>query len=138
MRASITPDALLDRLGIVVSGLCAIHCLAMPLLLGALPAAGLWWAAGNRIESVILILACALASLSLVPAYFRHRNSLPIQLFAIGSVFLGASRLASPGPSHWFCALGLAMGGGLIAAAHFRNARLRSFHGLNREESKHA
>lgn len=129
---------LLDRLGIIVSGFCAIHCLVMPLLLGALPAASLWWVAGNRIEFVIIIAACALASLSLVPAYFRHRNSSPIQLFAVGSVFLGASRFVLAGPSHWFCALGLAMGGGLIAAAHLRNARLQSLDRLNRREAKHA
>jgi hypothetical protein len=103
----------------------------MPLFLGALPAAGFFWAAGTHIESVILISACVLASLSLVPAYFRHRNSSPIQLFAVGSIFLGASRLALAGASHWFCTLGLAMGGGLIAVAHLRNARLRPPDRLN-------
>jgi hypothetical protein len=110
----------------------------MPLVLGALPAAGLWWAARTCTESVILISALALASLSLVPAYFRHRNSAPIQLFLVGSVFLGASRIAAAGPSHWFCALGLAIGGGLIAAAHLRNARIRSLDGLDSKEARRA
>lgn len=119
----------LDRLGVLVSGVCAIHCLAAPWILGAFSASGVLWFAGTNLETIVPAAAFVLAASSLVPAYLRHRNIDPIQLFLAGAVFLGAARIVPTGPAHWFCTLGLAAGGGLIAAAHLLNARLRSLSG---------
>lgn len=116
-------STVVDRAGMLISGLCALHCLLTPLLVGVVSAFGAFWSAWTSVESVVIGAALVLGLTSLVPGYLRHRNRAPLDLFVMGFVFLAASRLIPAGPLHSICACGLAMGGSLIATAHFLNSK---------------
>jgi hypothetical protein len=114
---------LLDWFGTLVSGLCAFHCLALPMMITALSLGGFLIRYGAQLEAAMLGVSLSVACVSLVPGYFQHRNADPVRLWLAGSVFLGGARLVSEGPAHWLCALGLGAGGSLIACAHLLNVR---------------
>ena len=44
----------LDRLGMLISFGCAIHCAAMPLIAGALALSGLHWLGDSRLEWAVI------------------------------------------------------------------------------------
>lgn len=116
-------STVVDRAGMLISGLCALHCLLTPLLLGVVSTFGAFWSVWASVETIVIGVALLLGLTSLVPGYLRHRNRMPLDLFAMGFVFVAASRLIPAGPLHSICAVGLAMGGSLIATAHFLNSK---------------
>ncbi len=106
----------LDILGFFISGLCAIHCAALPLLMALLPLIGLGFLLNETLEKALLIFAVTLALWSIVQGYKHHHRAI---LFG---VWLFASLLIA---SQWFIHHEiLAIGGALgLAACHFLNYR---------------
>lgn len=93
------PDASLRRLdnaGIAASVLCALHCVALPLVLGGLTAAGVEWIRNEAFEWAILAGSLAIGFFGLLPAYRRvHRHKSCLWLFCIGILSIFAGRLAN-------------------------------------------
>ena len=113
----------LDRFGFGVSFLCALHCAAMPILLGAFPTLGSTLFGDERVEWFLFGAVIALGVGSLLPNYLRrHRDIRPLLLFSVGVSLLLASRIfategtAIEGISAAFAAL-------LVASAHLWNLR---------------
>jgi hypothetical protein len=84
----------LDSAGMLASTLCAIHCAAMPLLIGALTVAGVGWLGSEGLEWGILGGSLSVGLLALVPSYRRvHRRSSCLWLFWLGILAIVAGRL---------------------------------------------
>ena len=119
--AAPTYHPLWDRIGIVVTAACAVHCVAMPLLLPLLAATDLLVLAHHEFEWAVLAFTFALAGVVLSHGYFRHhRSPWPLAMAAIGVV---VCLLRHDFGEALEPAL-LAVGAGLLVAAHVYNLRL--------------
>ncbi len=118
------PKALsLDRLGMLLSSACAIHCILMPFVVGALVYMGAEWVASETTELLLIGSAFLVALASLIPSFLKHRNPAALMLFAAGIALVVGSHLVLEDHGIWM-GMGMAMGGCLIAFAHYRNHRL--------------
>lgn len=108
-----------DRFGMLASGLCLVHCLAMPLLLIPLFGLGHQGDAFHRAMVVIVTLPVLLA---LIPGYLAHRRWRVLALGGLGLAFFGAGVLVL-GPRYGEnVELVMAVAGGLLLfGAHYRN-----------------
>lgn len=112
----------LDRVGIVLSGLCALHCLlgiALISLLGAGSLAGetLLTPAIHRIG---LAMAVMVGVFTLGFGVWRHGRIEPLLIGGCGIVLMAGGLLAPHGPQE---ALLTIAGVALVAFAHIRNLR---------------
>jgi hypothetical protein len=118
-----------DSLGGILSFLCLIHCLALPLMATLLPIATL------MDESVHVGLFAALAPTAALAAwtgYWQHRQRFPCLLMITGLMLVGVAALL-PMQSGLETALTTA-GGLLLITAHIANGRLLL---IRRLESQH-
>jgi hypothetical protein len=78
-----------DGLGIATSLACAIHCLALPLVLTSLPLFGINIIHNGFFEWGMILLAFGVGVYALVHGYkTHHKNLLPVILFCIGFLLL--------------------------------------------------
>ena len=77
-----------DHIGATASFLCALHCAALPFVIGALPLLGLGFLADHRVERVFVLFAVSLALYSLGCGYLRHRHVHPLRIALPGAVLL--------------------------------------------------
>lgn len=78
-----------DRLGIITSVACAIHCTVLPALISSLPFLGFDILENKAIEWSMISLALLFGTLSLYHGYaHHHKKTLPLVLFLIGFAFL--------------------------------------------------
>ncbi|MBX3724449.1 MAG: MerC family mercury resistance protein [Xanthomonadales bacterium] len=126
----------LDRVGMLLALGCALHCLMVPVMFALLP--GLVLALHSfqdplrplaigllrlqALEGWLVAVALAWAAAALVLGWRRHRRLLPggLALLGAGSFLLALSRLF---PGRWLHAGLLALGGVLLALAHWSNLR---------------
>ena len=110
-----------DLAGFVASALCAVHCLAWPILL-ALPAFGSsFWADVPWLENSLLLTALVVAALALGRGYLRiHRQVRPWLWAGLGFVLIGLGKWAWPAWEPFFTV----PGGLAVAWAHVVNWRL--------------
>ncbi|WP_171891014.1 MerC family mercury resistance protein [Xanthomonas axonopodis pv. vasculorum] len=124
MRAT---ASLLDSSAIALSGLCLLHCLALPLLAAALPLLGAW----SRAEWVHVLFATAAVPLSGYALWSTHRrHALPVPVWVLAlcgltGLVLGASGLAGDALETPVTVTGSL----LLASTHLLNLRLRRRHG---------
>ena len=85
---------LADGAGLVASVACAIHCAAMPLVIGYLPMLGLSWLADPSFHRVMAIACFMLALWAFLPGFRRHGSLTPT---FFGSVGVGLLALAAFG-----------------------------------------
>ena len=109
----------LDRFGMALSGLCAVHC-----VLGIVMVAGLGLGGGFLMDPAIhhvgLILATLVAALAIGFGAIRHRRMGPILLATVGLICMGAALLVGHGVEE---AVLTVIGVGLVALGHIRNLR---------------
>ena len=109
----------LDRVGVLLSGLCALHCLA-----GLLLVAGLGLGGGVLLAPAIhrigLALAIAVGSVTLVLGVVRHGDPVPLQVGAAGIAFMAFALFVGHGTAEAVLTI---MGVALLAWAHLRNLR---------------
>lgn len=114
----------LDRVGLIASSACAVHCMLMPFVVGLLPLLGLGALANERTEWLLVIAALCVGLVSLLPSYFRqHRRVRALALFASGLGLIFTARLLAEEKAHIEVPVVVA-GACLIAAAHFVNLKL--------------
>ena len=114
----------IDRIGIVASAVCLVHCLLLPLLVPLLPLlAGVAGAEAVHEGLLVFLTLCALAAFG--PGYRTHR-ALSVLLFGgLGVVLLSAGALAH----EWALLAGLdtpltVIGGLVLVGTHWANLRL--------------
>ena len=88
-----------DNTGACLSFACAVHCLAMPLLVAVLPLIGLGFLVGERAELVIIISAVALAIGSLAWGIRHHRSWRAFLILVVALAFIATARIAAEGIS---------------------------------------
>lgn len=109
----------LDRVGVLLSGLCALHCLA-----GLFIVAGLGLGGGVLLAPAIhrigLALAIAVGSATLAMGVARHGDPVPLQVGAAGIGLMGLALFVGHGSAEAVLTI---LGVSLLAWAHLRNLR---------------
>ena len=124
----------LDRLGILLSGICIVHCLALPLLLAALPFLNDSIFGGHGFHEWLLL---AVLPISLVALSFGYRRHGDLNVLRLGGAGLALLAFATYGyrliglSEDWERLISIV--GGLIHAAghvlNFRRTRALHDHG---------
>jgi hypothetical protein len=107
----------LDRLGVLLSGVCAVHCV-LGLLLVSLVGLGGSVLLAPAIHEIGLIVALAVCLVSLGFGVLRHGRPGPLALGTCGIALVAAAIATGHGASE---ALLTIAGVALVAAAHIRN-----------------
>ncbi|HEX4846845.1 MAG TPA: MerC domain-containing protein [Novosphingobium sp.] len=110
----------LDRMGVILSGLCALHCIAGLLLVAGLGLGGELLFA-PEIHRIGLALAIVVGAITLVLGVVRHGDPRPLQLGAAG---LGLMIVALVMGHNSTEAVLTIAGVALLGWAHLRNLRL--------------
>lgn len=111
-----------DSLGVVVSAICVVHCISMPLVLGLLPAIGLSFLARDGFHQALAALVLVVAVAAFVPGYRVHRQRNIVVLAVLGICMLGGAAFA-PGLSVVAESVVTALGGTVLVVAHVLNRR---------------
>jgi hypothetical protein len=109
----------LDGVGVLLSGLCAVHCL-LGLLLVSLLGLGGQFLLSPEIHRVGLALAVAVGLVTIGLGALRHGRLEPLLLGACGIALMALAVIAGHGPQE--AALTIS-GVALVAFAHIRNLR---------------
>ena len=116
-----------DVVGFSASVICAIHCLALPVLLMVSSISGLQVLHNHTIENFVLAFSAAIGSVSIIPGWRKHhRKTAPLFVFGCGLSMIIISRLDLALLAE---TLLTTVGAVLIATSHWVNWRLcRPFH----------
>lgn len=110
----------LDRAGVILSGLCALHCIAGLLLVAGLGLGGEFIFA-PAIHRIGLAMAIVVGGITLVMGVVRHGDPRPLQVGAAGLGLMIAALVMGHNSAE---ALLTIAGVSLLAWAHLRNLRL--------------
>ncbi|GEM_PF-1167819 len=112
----------LDATGFWASAICALHCVAVPILLSFAAFSGLAFLETPAFEYAILSISIIIGVSSLLPSYFRHhRKFSALCLFVTGFLMIVLSRMTELE----FWEIGLTTAGvTLVATAHILNYKL--------------
>ncbi len=115
---------LIDKIGVTLSSICAVHCALAPLLITIAPLIGLGFVFEERFETTFILGTLGLAFLSLVWGFYKsHRSFEPFYILLLAFALVTISRMESitaylPEPFIMFLA-GLS-----IACSHIINLKL--------------
>ena len=98
--ASISRGQSVDRLGVFMSGVCAVHCALTALLPGLLTALGLGALLSHEAEWAFTVAAIVFAVSALVYGLRAHRSKWVPAVLAVGVVGLLASRFIEEAGAH--------------------------------------
>lgn len=114
-----------DRAGAVAAMLCALHCAFLPFLFAFVPGLSIGLFGSALFESGFTVFASVVGIASLAWGWRRHRRGEAWQRLIPGLCLLWLGAFVPWAHDHTIIhALSMASGGGLIAAAHWRNLRL--------------
>lgn len=100
---------------------CAVHCMAMPFLVAALPLMGMGFLLDERVETAVILGSAALATFSVTLGYRVHRRSTVLKGLSLAVLLLVVGRVAPPGPIETAFT---AAGAFTLAGTQFWNRRL--------------
>ena len=112
-------DRRIDRLGIVLSCLCAVHCVAGIVLVAVLGVGG-GLLLNPAIHRIGLMLATLVAALAIGSGALRHRRPVPLMVAMTGLSFMGSALAVEHGPHEMVLTV---MGVALVATGHLLNLR---------------
>ena len=115
--------ARLDRAGMLLSGLCALHCVTSIVLVSALGLGGQWLLA-PEIHRVGLVLALLIAAVAIGWGALRHRRAAPFVVAMMGLTFMGGALAVPHGAEEAILTI---IGVALVTLGHILN--LRHAHG---------
>jgi hypothetical protein len=118
-RALLSIRDRLDRAGVLLSGLCMVHCLAGLVLVSVL---GLGGEAllNPAIHRIGLGLAVVVGAITLGLGAIRHGQRGPLLIGAAGIALMASAVIIQHGPREAFLTI---VGAALVATAHIRNLR---------------
>jgi hypothetical protein len=109
----------LDRLGVFLSGLCAVHCVAVLVLVAVLGISG-GFLLNPMIHRVGLALAMLIAAVAIGGGALRHRKATPFVLAMMGLTFMGGALAVPHGVEESALTI---IGVSLVIGAHILNLR---------------
>ncbi|HWA34422.1 MAG TPA: MerC domain-containing protein, partial [Cyclobacteriaceae bacterium] len=103
----------IDLLGFTASMLCAVHCMAVPILLTVSTWGWLEILDDPSIEMSVVVTSACLATISIVPSYLRHHRNLKAMALVIsGFALIAIGRLVTGEiPEILFTSIGAAVVG---------------------------
>ena len=117
---SATASKNLDKAGIWVTTLCAIHCLLLPVILPLLAMAGLAFIGEDLLENTILGFSVVIGLFSLISGARKHGKWHLLSLLLLGAFIYSQRDILG----HWGEPVIILFGAGLIIYAHVSNLRL--------------
>lgn len=112
---------LFDKVGIMVTSLCAIHCILLPVILPVLPLLGLNAAHNHAFEGFVLLFTMVLGFITLFIGFHRYHR----KLYPFYALFLGGFIYWQRGIwGHEYEHVILMIGAALVVGAHLMNMRL--------------
>ena len=122
--AMILSRHLFDQIAIALSGVCLVHCLAIPVLVAALPVAAISFGSESHFHSLMLWFVVPTSIVGFGLGLHAHRHIGIVLLGACGIGVLAAAALW--GHTAWPTAVEVAvsvLGSLLLAVAHWLNFR---------------
>jgi hypothetical protein len=115
------------KLGMSLSLLCAIHCLAMPFVITLLPLAGGVFNLDATTEIILIGASVIISSLTLSRDYLKHHHSLqPLYVLTLGVLLIAVMHLIPLPPAYkWTESLGGIM---LFAAFLVNRKHMKKHH----------
>ena len=126
-RSKSDSASVLDRAAIMLSGLCLLHCLALPFVLVALPAIAQFGTEHFHMQMLLVVVPVSLYALA--SGYRRHRRiAVPLAgVLGIALLFLGGVWAHYEG-SLLFDRVCTVSGSLILAVTHYHNSRLARRH----------
>ena len=115
----------IDRAGIVLSGLCAAHCLASIVVVSALGLGGQWFFA-PEIHRWGLLAALLIAAVTIGWGALRHQRRAPFVVAMMGLTFMGGALAAPHGLEEAVLTI---IGVALVSLGHILNLKPHLSHG---------
>ncbi|WP_237164856.1 MerC domain-containing protein [Paraurantiacibacter namhicola] len=109
----------LDRVGIALSGLCALHCIGGLLLVASVGAGGSFFL-NPLFHEIGLLVATVIAGIAIGLGAIKHRRRKPFVVAMTGLSFMGGALAMDHGVEE---AVLTVIGVVLVAAGHFLNLR---------------
>ncbi len=114
----------LDAMGMMLSGLCLVHCLALPLLLSMAPGLLDLFVENPRIHLIFAALVIPVGLLAFWPGYRAHRQSWVLGMGAVGLLCIGCGAVAHEALGHSMAHTLSVLGGFQLICAHLANRKL--------------
>ncbi|MEL6869274.1 MAG: MerC domain-containing protein [Pseudomonadota bacterium] len=113
-----------DIVGMLLSFICMLHCLLLPLIV-VLGIAGERWLLNDEWAHIVMLgFVIPISGVALIGGWLRHRRMTVIALGLVGVVLLAVAALVLHDHAGvWADAAVTTIGGGLLAVAHWRNRR---------------
>jgi hypothetical protein len=112
---------LFDRTGMIASGLCAIHCIALPFFVSISLFSGWAFLNDERVELTFVFTSALIAVWSLVPSCINHHKRLtPLLILTAGLFIITLSKFTTESSEPILAFFGAA----LVTAAHLLNYRI--------------
>lgn len=113
----------LDGLSIGASGLCLLHCLALPLVFASAPMLSELLGTEELVHRAILLFAIPASTTALLLGFRTHRHALPPAAGCLGlGLMIAALCLATTSPMETLLTVS---GSIVLTAGHFSNWHLR-------------
>lgn len=116
--------AVWDRLGITLSALCLVHCVATPLAAMVMPAFALGRLGGEWVHALFAGVLLPVAAAAFVPGFRRHRNRQVVSIATVGLALLVAGSGVDIGLDEGTATLLTVTAGALLILAHILNRTL--------------
>lgn len=127
-----TVQKIADISGALLSQLCLIHCLFLPVLLSVLPSVHApGFIEGEAFHLTVLLMATPVALFALYRGYARHHSRRPLSLGLSALVLLWAVFFCEEMLNHDLVGAFNVTGGFLMAWAHWQNWHLAKDHCSN-------
>jgi hypothetical protein len=107
-----------EKLGVFLSMLCAIHCLALPIVLFAAPYLASSFAFSVKMEWILVLISFGMALLLLWQDYLKHRKPMPLYFLGLGVFIKVVDTLVGVKSIEWIFGLSL---GVFITLAYWYN-----------------
>lgn len=115
---------LLDTTAVVLSGVCMLHCLALPIVLTVLPIVNVSLMDETTFHLVMMVVILPISLIALTIGCRQHKDRLTLILGATGLAILTSTALFG---HVWFGLSGerimTSIGGLVLASAHIQNYR---------------
>lgn len=121
----------LDWLGAWASFVCALHCAALPILIGVAPFIGAQWFASHAFDEWAVSIALVFGAAVIGAAYCTHRWRRTLFLYLASALLLIVGGFFVHAPALLHGSL-LCVGGVLLAVTHLVNRRSANRHGCTR------
>jgi hypothetical protein len=113
----------LEKMGLFLSFVCAVHCLSMPLLFFFAPYFMSSLAFSTRMEWVLVVMSFGLAAFLLIQDFLKHRKPLPLYFLGFALLCKVLDIFISNQATEWIFGLLL---GVFVAVAYWVNYQHKS------------